>query len=419
MTKRRLALLVSTSAFLVVSLFPPVRSSVNSAYEQIKLVVDVLQYIKEQYVEEANTKTLIYGAAAGMVRTLDPFSQFMEPEAHKEMKTETEGEFGGLGIRIAVRDGWLVVMTPLPETPAYRLGILPGDKIVRIEGESTQGITVMDAVKKLRGKPKTKVTITILREGVPDPKDYVVTREIIKIESVKYEMKSDGIGYLRLAEFIEPSVMDISKALKELKAKGMTSLVFDLRNNPGGLLTSAVDVSKLFLGGNKLIVYTQGRSSPRQDFRADSTAPFSDLPLVLLVNHGSASASEIVSGAVQDHRRGLIIGSQTFGKGSVQSIIALDDASALRLTTAKYYTPLGRSIHRDEKSKTGGITPDIMIEIPKEMEAKLYAQAEEVYAKDKSPQSAVKQEEQVKDEALSHAIEVLKARALFEGVKKG
>lgn len=419
MTKRRLALLVSTSAFLVLTLFPPVRSSVNSAYEQIKLVVDVLQYIKEQYVEEANTKTLIYGAAAGMVRTLDPFSQFMEPEAHKEMKTETEGEFGGLGIRIAVRDGWLVVMTPLPETPAYRLGILPGDKIVRIEGESTQGITVMDAVKKLRGKPKTKVTITILREGVPDPKDYVVTREIIKIESVKYEMKSDGIGYLRLAEFIEPSVMDISKALKELKAKGMTSLVFDLRNNPGGLLTSAVDVSKLFLGGNKLIVYTQGRSSPRQDFRADSTAPFSDLPLVLLVNHGSASASEIVSGAVQDHRRGLIIGSQTFGKGSVQSIIALDDASALRLTTAKYYTPLGRSIHRDEKSKTGGITPDIMIEIPKEMEAKLYAQAEEVYAKDKSPQSAVKQEEQVKDEALSHAIEVLKARALFEGVKKG
>ncbi len=419
MTKRRLALWASASVFLVVTIFPPARSGVTSAYEQIKLVVDVLQYVKEQYVEEADTKNLIYGAAAGMVRTLDPFSQFMEPDAHKEMKTETEGEFGGLGIRIAVRDGWLVVMTPLPETPAYRLGILPGDKIVRIEGESTQGITVMDAVKKLRGKPKTKVTITILREGEQEPKDYVVTREVIKIQSVKFEMKSDGIGYLRLAEFIEPSVSDITKALKELKTQGMTSLVLDLRNNPGGLLTSAVDVSKLFLGGNKLIVYTQGRSSPRQEFKADATAPFSDLPLVLLVNHGSASASEIVSGAVQDHKRGLIIGSQTFGKGSVQSIIALDDGSALRLTTAKYYTPSGRTIHRDEKSKTGGITPDILVEIPKELEAKLYAQAEEVYAKDKKPVSAVKQEEQVKDEALAHALEVLKARALFEGVKKG
>jgi carboxyl-terminal processing protease len=226
----------------------------------------------------------------------------------------------------------------------------------------------MDAVKKLRGKPKTKVTITILREGA-EPKDYVVTREIIKIVSVKSEIKGDGIAYLRLAEFIEPSATDISKALKQLKTEGMTSLVLDLRNNPGGLLTSAVDVSKLFLGSGKLVVYTQGRSSPRQDFKADSKAPYGDLPMVILVNHGSASASEIVAGAMQDHKRAIIIGSQTFGKGSVQSIIGLDDGSALRLTTAKYYTPAGRSIHRDEKSKTGGIVPDILIDITKETEA--------------------------------------------------
>jgi carboxyl-terminal processing protease len=412
------AVAVAASAVLATQL-PPVRSSVNQTYEQIKLLVDVLQHVKEQYVEEVQQTDLIYGAAAGMVRTLDPFSQFMEPEAHREMKTETTGHFGGLGIRIAVRDGWLVVITPLPDTPAYRMGILPGDKIVKIEGEVTQGMSLADAVQKLRGKPKTKVTISVLREGEKDPRDYTITREVINIQSVKFRLMNDKVGYVRLIEFIEPSYPDLVDALKQLQKDGMQSLVLDLRNNPGGLLTSAVDVVKLFMQDNKLIVYTQGRTQPRQEFRADGKAAYPDLAMAVLVNRGSASGSEIVAGALQDQRRAVIIGSQTFGKASVQSIIGLDDGSALRLTTAKYYTPSGRSIHRDEKTKQGGIDPDIVIEVNKDTEAKLQAQSEEIYGKDRKPESVVKEEERVKDEVLERAIQILKAQALFEKIKKG
>lgn len=414
MTKRNRWVLAAMAALAVTTQLPPVRSNAAETYEQIKLLVDVLQHIKQQYVEEMDTKTLIYGAASGMVRNLDPFSQFMEPEAHKEMRTETEGEFGGLGIRLAVREGWPTVITPIPDTPAYRLGILPNDKIVRIEGETTQGMTINDAVQKLRGKPKTKVTISIFREGDKEAKDYTITREIIKIQSVKYVMRDDTIGYVRLAEFIEPSAPDMMKALKDMEKQGMKSLILDLRNDPGGLLTSAVDVSKMFLADNKLIVYTQGRAQPRQEFRADAQAPYPTLPMVVLVNQGSASGSEIVAGALQDHKRALIMGHETFGKASVQSIIALDDGSALRLTTAKYYTPNGRLIHRDEKTKKGGITPDIIVDVPRETEIKLQAQSEEIYAKDKKPESAVKKEEQVRDEALERAAEILRARAIFQ-----
>jgi carboxyl-terminal processing protease len=416
--KKRLGILVVTGIVFLGAL-PPVRSNVNQTYEQIKLLIDVLQHVREQYVSEVDQKSLIYGAAAGMVRTLDPFSQFLEPEAHKEMKTETSGQFGGLGIRIAVRDGWLTVITPLPDTPAFRQGVLPGDKIVKIEGESTQGITLGDAVNKLRGKPKSKVTISIMREGISEPKDYVIVRDIISIQTVKHRMLNETVGYIRLIEFIEPSVPDLLKALKKLEGQGMTSLVLDLRNNPGGLLSSAVDVVKVFMGDNKLIVYTQGRSQPRQEFRADSKASYDQLPVALLVNHGSASGSEIVAGAFQDQKRAIVIGSQTFGKGSVQSIIGLDDGSALRLTTAKYYTPSGRSIHRDEKSKEGGIEPDIVVDVSQETEAKLQAQYEEVYGKDRKPESIVKEEDRVKDEMLERAVEILKAQALFQKIQKG
>jgi carboxyl-terminal processing protease len=417
--KRRSRLVILAAALaVVVSYMPAVRSNVNETYEQIKLLVDVLQHIKEQYVETVDQKNLIYGAAAGMVRTLDPFSQFMEPEAHREMKTETAGQFGGLGIRIAVREGWLVVITPLPNTPAYRLGILPGDRIVKIEDEVTQGMSLGDAVQKLRGKPKTKVSISVLREGEKEPREYSIVREIINIQSVRYTMLDGGVGYVRLFEFIEPSVPDMTKALKDLEGQGMKSLVLDLRNDPGGLLTSAVDTSKLFLGDNKLIVYTQGRVQPRQEFRADSRAPYPSLPMAVLVNRGSASGSEIVAGAMQDQHRAVIIGSRTFGKASVQSIIALDDGSALRLTTAKYYTPSGRLIHRDEKSKEGGILPDIVIEMTPDVEMKLQAQSEEIYAKDRKPESAVKAEERVKDEVLERAAEILRAQALFDKIRQ-
>lgn len=419
MKKRSILLAVLLAGGVVTAVLPPVRSAVDDSYQQIKLVVDVLQHVREQYVEEVDQKKLIYGAAAGMARTLDPFSQFMEPEDHKEMKTETQGQFGGLGIRIAIRDGWLTVITPMPDTPAYRLGILPGDKIVKIEGDVTQGLGVEEAVQRLRGKPGTKVTIGILREGEKEPRDFTITREIIKILSVRSTLLDGKIGYVKLSEFIETSDADMLKALKALDEKGMSSLVLDLRNDPGGLLTAAVDVGKLFIGDSKIIVYTQGRSQPRQDFFADSKAPYADLPMAVLVNGGSASASEIVTGALQDHQRAVVVGSETFGKGSVQSVIPLDDGSALRLTVAKYYTPSGRSIHRDEKTKKGGITPDIVIPVAKETEAKLYMQGDEIYSKDKPPQSVVKEVDRVKDDVLERATQILKAEAVFHPTKRG
>jgi carboxyl-terminal processing protease len=420
MKRRRLTAAVLGAGFLCLTALPPVRSGVAQAYEQIRLIVDVLQYVQTSYVTEPDTKSLVYGAAHGMIRTLDPFSQFMEPAQYKEMQTETKGEFGGLGIRLGIRDGWLVVITPIEDTPAYRLGVLPGDKIVKIEGENTQGMSLNDAVGKLRGKPKTKVTISLFREGDKEAKDYTITREVIEIKAVKARLLPEGIAHVRLAEFNEKCFGEIQKFLGDFSKQGMKSLVLDLRNDPGGLLNAAVDVSKLFISDGKLVVYTEGRASPRQEYYADARAPYADLPLVVLVNRGSASASEIVSGAVQDHKRGLLIGGETFGKGSVQSIIALEgsDGAALRLTTAKYYTPSGRSIHRDEKTGKGGITPDIVIDVPRETEVKLQAQAEEVVAKGKETVSPVKPEDRVRDEVLDRAVEILKAQAVFSKLGK-
>ena len=411
-------ILVFPAVFGLILLHPRVTAALDQTYEQIKLLVDVLEHIEQEYVDEVNAKELVYGAAAGMVQKLDPFSQFLEPDERKEMQTETEGQFGGVGIRITVRDGWLTVITPLPDTPAYKAGILPGDRIVKIDGVLTQDISLSDAVKKLRGAPKSKVTVSIAREGDKDLREFIMVRETIPILTVRSKMLEDHIGYVRLSEFIETTDHDLQKALTQLKSGGMTSLVLDLRNNPGGLLNSAVDVSKEFLDSKKLVVYTEGRASPRQDFLTDTKAPYANLPMTVLVNGGSASGSEIVAGAMQDHKRAVIIGSETFGKGSVQSVLSLSDGSGLRLTTAKYYTPSGRSIHRNPKTGKGGITPDIVIDVPREMEAKLQIQSEEVYAKDHKPASTVKKEDQVKDEVLNRAVEILKAREIIlQGLK--
>lgn len=393
--------------------------NVDRTFEQIKLLVDVYQQVVQNYVDEVDPQQLIYGAASGLVGTLDPFSQFMIPEAREEMQTVTEGQFGGLGIRIMMKDNWLTVITPLPETPAYRAGVLPEDKIISIDDVTTQGITLQDAVKKLRGAPKTQVKITIAREGAKEAIPITLTRENILIASVRSRMLKDDIGYVRITEFIEPTVRDLETAMKGLQKEGMKNLVLDLRNNPGGLLTSAVDVCKEFIGDQKLIVYTEGRSSPRQEFRASVTAPYKKIPLVVLVNRGSASGSEIVSGAVQDLARGILIGSETFGKGSVQSVISLEDGSGLRLTTAKYYTPSGRSIHRDQKTGKGGIQPDIAIDVDRDTEVKLQAQSEEIYAKGQVSHSAVPDKERVKDLALERAMEILKVRPLLLGQKEG
>ncbi len=412
-------------AFTASKLLPAAYAAADKTYEQLKILVDILDYIKENYVDEVESGKLIYGAAAGMVKTLDPFSQFMEPEVHKDIKTETEGQFGGLGIRISLdKDGWLTVITPLPGTPAFRLGVLPNDRIVKIEGESTKDLALTDAVKKLRGVPGTKVNITIAREPENDPKaawtthEFTIVREVIKIESVRTKLLSDKIGYARIIEFSAHTAEDLLEALGELKKQGANSLVLDLRNNPGGLLSAAVDVSSDFLGGNKLIVYTQGRRSEnRQDFRANSKAPFENIPMVVLVNKGSASGSEIVAGALQDHHRAVVIGDRTFGKASVQSVIPLSDGSGLRLTVARYYTPAGRSIQRDEKKGTGGIVPDILVSVPRETEVKLMSQADEIYSPGQKPRPAAKAEELVKDEVLERAVEILKARDVLSTLK--
>jgi len=390
-------------------------SGIDKTLENLKIISEVFDYIQKNYVVERDPQSLIYGAAHGMVRTLDPFSQFLEPDPLKDMQTETEGKFGGLGIRIEMRDDWLTVMTPIPNTPAYRAGILPGDKIIKIEGESTQGTSLQDAVRKLRGQPGTRVSLTLVHEDMKEPLDMTLTREEIKIESVRSHLLEGKIAYVQLLEFTAKTDEDMVKALNLMNGKAgvLNGLVLDLRNNPGGLLNVAVGVTKKYFDENKLIVYTQGRKSDRVDYKTDAEGPWTKIPMVVLVNGGSASGSEIVAGALQDHNRALIVGTTTFGKASVQSVIPLSGGAGLRLTTAKYYTPAGRGIMRDEKTGKGGIVPDIAVEVSREMEIKIRRQQEEIFAKDRAPKSVVKKEEQVDDLALKRAVEFLKAGAIL------
>ena len=427
---RRISFLLGASlfGFFAVSALPRAYAAVDNTYEQLKLLVDILDYIKENYVEEVKGQDLVYGAARGMVKTLDSFSQFMSPDMHKEIKTETEGQFGGLGIRIGSRDEWLTVITPLPGTPAYRAGVFPNDRIIKIEGESTKDLKLTDAVKKLRGKPGSKVTITVARkkekpetaEGEHeerdewDIKDITITRQIIMIESVQSKMLEDGVGYVRILEFSAHTAQDMKRQVGKMVKDGASSLVLDLRNNPGGLLTAAVDVSAFFLGVNKLIVYTQGRNKDnRQEFRAGNSALFEKIPMVVLINGGSASGSEIVAGALQDHHRAVIVGKTSFGKASVQSVIPLSDGSGLRLTVAKYYTPNGRSIHRNDEAKTGGIDPDIAVKVSNEQEVKLQIQSEQVFKQGEDPESIIDKQKRVSDDTLERAVELLKAREIL------
>ncbi len=327
------------------------------AYSQLKVFGEVLSLIQSSYVEEVNVDNLVRGAINGMVQTLDPHSSYLTPDMLKQVEVETKGSFGGLGIEIGVKDGFLTVIAPIEDTPAARAGLQAGDKIVRIEKESTKNMTVMDAVKLLRGEPGTKVTITIVRESVPEPKNYTITRAIIKIKSVKSKAMEDNIGYIRLAQFQQDSHQEVNRALQEfLKQKGgLKGLILDLRNNPGGLLDQAVKVADEFIDSG-LIVYTDGRvEAQKTKYVAHKEGTYSGFPIVVLVNAGSASASEIVAGALQDHGRAIILGQRTFGKASVQTILPLEDGSALRLTTARYYTPNGRSI------QARGIEPDILV----------------------------------------------------------
>ena len=326
----------------------------TETYEELKTFSEVLTQVQKSYVDETKVKDLVQGAIRGMLSTLDPHSAYMTADMYKEMQVETKGEFGGVGIQIGVKENRLAVIAPIEGTPAHRAGVKAGDFITKVNDETTKDLTLMDAVQKMRGPKGSKVNLTIQREGTPEPLQFTLVRDTIKIESVKSKVL-DNIGYVRLTQFQESTGRDLSKVLKQFKEQKLQSTILDLRNNPGGLLTSAVEVSEQFLPGGKLVVYTKGRESKKDEWLSKGKDQMDDSPMIILVNEGSASASEIVAGALQDYGRAVIVGTTSFGKGSVQTILPLGDGSGLRLTTAKYYTPKGRSI------QSTGITPDIVV----------------------------------------------------------
>ena len=327
-------------------------------YESLETFTNILAIVKKNYVDEVNTKEMITGAINGMLNSMDPHSAYLTPELYKELQMDTQGRFGGLGIEITVRNGVLTVVSPIEDTPAFKAGVKAGDQILKIEDEFTKDMTIMQAVKKMRGPKGSKINLSIKREGASDLLNFSIVRDTIRVQSVRSRMLEEGYAYIRLAQFQERSDRDLQRALEKLSSEkgGIKGLVLDLRNNPGGLLTQAVRVADLFLDSG-LIVYTEGRSdNQKQKYFARKEGSWTDIPMVALVNGGSASASEIVAGALQDHKRAVVLGTKTFGKGSVQTILPLDDNSALRLTTARYYTPKGRSI------QATGIVPDIIME---------------------------------------------------------
>jgi carboxyl-terminal processing protease len=326
----------------------------TETYEELRTFSEVLTQVQKNYVDDTKVKDLVQGAIRGMLSTLDPHSAYMTPEMYKEMQVETKGEFGGVGIQIGVKENRLAVIAPIDGTPAQRAGIKAGDYITKVNEESTKDLSLMDAVQKMRGPKGTKVNLTIQRDGASDPLQFTLVRDTIKIESVKSKVM-DNIGYVKLTQFQEATGRDLGRVLKQFKDQKVQSTILDLRNNPGGLLTAAVEVSEQFLPNGKLVVYTKGRESKKDEWFAKGRDQMDDSPMIILVNEGSASASEIVAGALQDYGRAVIVGTTSFGKGSVQTILPLGDGSGLRLTTAKYYTPKGRSI------QSTGITPDIVI----------------------------------------------------------
>ncbi len=400
---------------------PEPKKEDKNIYQQLELFSTVVNKVLKGYVDEVTAKDLIYGALKGMLNGLDPHSQFMDPEAYKEMRVDTEGQFGGLGIEISMQDNILTVISPIEGTPADKAGIKPLDKIIKIDGKSTKNMNLTDAVKTLRGKPGSKVTLTVLRHEPNELIDIVVTRDIIKIQSVKdTKMVADTVGYVKLTQFQEKTSDELIKALKELDKKGMKALVLDLRNNPGGLLNEAVAVSEIFLGDGKLVVSTKGRiPNQNKEYRSSGAAPYPGIVLAVLINKGSASGSEIVAGAIKDWRRGIIIGTTSFGKGSVQSVLPLQDGSALRLTTARYYTPSGVSIHEI------GVKPDIEIEYKKPAESKedkkdADEKAEEVFEeskpqeKDNESKTIEEKYPVIDDNQLSCAIDVVKGIMIYK-----
>jgi carboxyl-terminal processing protease len=397
-------------------------SAEGEGYEELKTFTEVMSIVKKYYVEEVKTKDLVNGAIKGMLTSLDPHSSYMTPEAYKEMQVDTKGEFGGLGIQIGMKDEALTVIAPIEDTPAFKAGIKAGDKIMKIDNESTKDMSMQDAVSKMRGAPKTSVTLSIIREGWKEIKEFTIMRDIIKIQSVKSRVLDNNIGYIKLSQFQEQSADDLSAALKKLNEAKVNSLILDLRNDPGGLLNSAIDVTSQFLPKGKLVVYTKSKSGEKSEFNTSGDDHFT-LPMIVLVNQGSASASEIVAGALKDWNRAVILGTQTFGKGSVQTVIPLSGNAGLRLTTAKYYTPKGTSIQNT------GITPDIIVKLSAKNGVKEHKVLRE---KDLSGHLKNEQNEAIPDEEetaplevdekddvqLQRAMDILKTWDVFKGLPK-
>ena len=351
------------------------RSAAPLPIDELRSFTEVYGRVKNDYVEAVDDKELIEEAINGMLSGLDPHSAYLNEEAFKEMKVGTQGEFGGLGIEVSMEDGFVKVVAPIEDTPAWNAGLKSGDLIIKLDESNVKGMTLNDAVKLMRGKPGTDIVLTIVRKGEPQPQTITVTRDIIQIQSVKYRMLEEDYAYFRVTQFQEHTGEKLGQAIEKLFAENegpMKGMILDLRNDPGGLLTASIGVSAAFLQKDKLVVYTEGRTNdarmrmyarpefyargPKGDYLVNVPEAAKTVPMVVLVNGGSASASEIVAGALQDHRRAVIMGTQTFGKGSVQTILPLGNGTAIKLTTARYFTPSGQSI------QAKGITPDIIVE---------------------------------------------------------
>jgi carboxyl-terminal processing protease len=393
----------------------------DDAYPNIRLFSTVLEKVRQDYVdgEKLTYQELIYGALKGMLSTLDPHSEFMEPVKYDDLKKDTQGEFGGVGIVVSMKDNYLTVVAPMEDTPGFKAGILSGDRIIKIDGKSTEKFSLQDAVKKLRGEPGTEVSLTILRPSSGAVKEYKLNRAQIKVGTVKdingrqeYPLSENKIGYIRLTQFGEETTSDLEAAVKKLEGKGMESLVLDLRSNPGGLLDQAVKVAEKFLPRGQLIVSTEGRDARQKStYHAMGGYKLMNVPLVVLVNNGSASASEIVAGCLQDATalgicRAIVVGEQTFGKGSVQSILPLQDGSALRLTTAKYYTPSHKVIHER------GIMPDIIVAMSEEDERDVFMRRQPG-AVENLPSAEQERIQNVRDLQLDRALDLLKGISLY------
>lgn len=383
----------------------------EEAYRNISVFTRALEQIRNSYVDKDDVtyEKLIQGAVRGMMSALDEHSQFLDKDAYRDMQDDTRGQFGGLGIVISVKDNALTIVSPMEDTPGFRAGLQSEDRILEIDGTRTDGISLPDAVKKLRGEPGTKVTLKVLRPGTQEVREVTIERADIKVASVKdARIIEDGIGYLRITQFNEPTAMALQVELDKLREQGLRALIVDLRNNPGGLLRSAIEVSQKFLKSREVIVSTRGRT-PRdnQTYRAGGRERLTDIPMVVLVNSGSASASEIVAGALQDHKRALLVGEKTFGKGSVQSVLQMNDESALRLTTARYYTPADRMIHEQ------GIEPDLVVPMSPDDWRRLMLQR--VRAENPLAENGEEDEGgEVTDVQLERAVSVLKGILVYQ-----